>query len=90
MFQMIMESDSISLLKNGLDEKKFNSTLRAICLDTNFKESSPNHYYLEEEYDELDRMIILKIKFDKLGYIIPNLSKWITCSDEYGELNRIK
>lgn len=89
MFQMIIKSNPETLLENGLNEKEFNATLRAICLDTNFKESSPNHYYLEDDYDELGRMFVLEAKFRKLGYIIPNLSKWVTYSDEEGEVDEL-
>lgn len=89
MFQMLIESSPQKILKNGLKIDEFNKTLRDLCLNTNFKESSPNHYYLEDQYDELGRMFVLEAKFRKLGYIIPNLAKWTTYSDEEGEVDEL-
>ena len=89
MFKMIIESDPVALKRNGLDANEFDSFLRDICLDTKFKESSPNHYYLEEDYDELGRMLVLDVKFEKIGYIIPNLKTWLTYSDEEGEVDQL-
>lgn len=89
MFRMTVEGSPDKITNAGLHIEDFNSILRAICLDTDFKESTPNHYYLEEKYDELGRMLVLEAKFRKLGYIIPNLSKWLTYSDEEGEVDEL-
>lgn len=89
MFTMIVESDPEKLKKNGMDVDKFNELLKIICYGTGFIEDSPNHYHLDKNEDEIGAMIVLTAKFDKLGYIIPNLSIWITYSDEDGEVNHL-
>lgn len=89
MFRMLVESNPYKLTDNGMNIDEFNSLLRNICLDTDFKESSPNHYYLEDSNEAIGRMLVLEAKFRKLGYIIPNLSKWVTYSDEEGEVDEL-
>ena len=90
MFSMTLESDHEKIAREGrFSVEEFDSLLRKICLDTNFKESSPGHYYLDESSDELGRMLVLDVKFEKLGYIIPNLKTWLTYSEEEGEVNQL-
>ena len=87
---MTIESDHEKLAKDGkLTPQEFDDLLRILCLDTWFKESSPGHYYLNEEDDELGCMLVLDVKFDKLGFIIPYLKKWVTYSDEEGEVDQL-
>jgi len=90
MFKMLIQSDSEKIKREGkYNIKEFNSILRNACLDSEFKESSPGHYYLPEGSNELGAMFLLEVQFRNLGYIIPNLSKWITWSDREGEVNEL-
>ena len=90
MFNMLTESDHDKISKdNRFSVEEFDCLLRDICLDTNFKEDSPGHFSLDDSFDELGRMLVLEVKFDKIGFIIPNLKKWITYSDEEGEVNQL-
>ncbi len=90
MFCMIIESDHDKILRDGrFTISEFDSLLRGICLDTKFQEYSPGHYFLDDSLDELGRMLVLEVKFEKLGYIIPNLKKWTTYSEEEGEVNQL-
>ena len=82
---MIVESDPEKLKKNGMDVDKFNELLKIICYGTGFIEDSPNHYHLDENEDEIGAMVVLMAKFDKLGYIVPNSSRWTTYCEEDGE-----
>lgn len=45
--------------------------------------------WLKAKQNRIGRMFVLEAKFRKLGYIIPNLSKWVTYSDEEGEVDEI-
>lgn len=89
MFTMIIESDPEKLKRNGMDVDEFNKLLKIICWGTGFVEDSPNHYHLDENEDEIGAMVVLMAKFDKLGYIIPNLSTWITYCEEDGEIDHL-
>lgn len=90
MFSMTIESDHNKIKQDGrfsIDE--FDTLIRNICLDTNFYENAPGHYYLDEKEDELGSMLVLDAKFDVLGYIVPNLKTWITYSEEEGEVDQL-
>ena len=90
MFSMTIESDHDKLTREGLySTEEFDSLVRKLCLDTDFRESSPGHYVLDESADELGRMLVLDVKFDKIGYIIPNLKTWFTVSDEEGTVDQL-
>lgn len=90
MFKMVIESDHEKLKKDGkLSPQEFDNLLRILCLDTGFKESSSGHYYLDEEEDELGCMLVLDVKFDKLGFIVPYLKTWVTYSDEEGMVDQL-
>ena len=87
---MIIESDHEIINKdNRFSVETFDSLLREICLDTNFIEDSPGHYSLEDSFDELGKMLVLEVKFEKIGFIIPYLKKGVTYSDEEGEVNQL-
>lgn len=88
-FTMIIESDPEKLKRNGMDVDEFNELLKIICYGTGFIEDSPNHYHLDENEDEIGAMVVLMAKFDKLGYIVPNLSTWITYDEEDGEVDHL-
>lgn len=82
MFKMIVKAKQEYSSQDNIE------LIRQICLETNFKESSPCHYYLDNQYDELGRMIVLEAKFQKHN-IIPILNEWKTFSDEEGEVNEL-
>ena len=89
MFRMIIESDPQKVKQSGMAIDEFNNLLRAMCLESYFRESSPNHYILDAKHDEVGSMLVLSVRFDIAGFIIPNLSKWITYSDEEGEVDQL-
>jgi hypothetical protein len=90
MFTMTIESNHDKLTRDGIySVEEFDALLRKICLDTDFKESSPGHYVLDDSADELGRMLVLDVKFDKLGYIVPNLKTWLTESDDEGTVDQL-
>lgn len=91
MFSMTIESDHEKIKQDGrFSVEEFDSLVRNICLDTKFQERSPGHYYLDDSLDELGRMLVLDTKFEKVGYIVPNLKKWITYSEEEGEVDQLE
>ena len=90
MFTMTIYGDPKKIVKDGrytIDE--FNVLLRRICTETHFKEKSSGEYYLDEQEDELGRMIVLATKIDKLN-IEGLLKKWTTCSDYEGRVDQLK
>lgn len=88
MFKMVIESNHEKLQNEGLyNIEQFDKTIRDICLETNFTETSPNHYTLSDKYDEIGRMMVLNARFKVAKCVIPNLKTWLTYSDEEGEVN---
>ena len=90
MFRMIIESDHEKLKREGryLPEA-FDAKVRELCLDTNFIEESAGIFTFGDEAAALGRMVVLKAKFYKLGYIVPNLSKWTTFWEDEGEVDEL-
>lgn len=88
MFRMIIESDHEKLKREGrYDPSKFDLELRKICLETHFEETSPSHYVLGSEYDEIGRMMVLNARLETAGCVLSNLKTWVTFSDDEGEVN---
>ena len=93
-FEMIIKSDHEKITKEGkFSVEEFDDLLRWICLDSGFKERVPGRYYYDK-YGEKDypigAMVVLKAKFKKLGYIVPNLLKWITYDRQEGILDELE
>ena len=89
MFTMKLESDPKRIMADGrYTVEEFDAMLRQICLETRFKEKAPGEYYLDDEEDELGRMIVLTARFD-IKHIEPFLKKWLTHSDYEGRVNQL-
>ncbi len=85
MFEMYIKTDERKLREEGRNIETFNGLVRALGLDTEFEESSSNHYFLREENDERECICLLKLKFTQLWYILPFIEEWITYSDTEGK-----
>ncbi len=91
MFRMLIKPNYEKIKSDKtLSADGFDEVLRDICLSSGFREKTPGEYYLDEGEDEMGRMIVLKAKFDKIGYVVPNLTKWITYRDDEGETNELE
>ena len=90
MFTMTIHGDPKKIAKDGrYTINEYNALIRQICTETRFQEKSFGEYYLDEQEDELGRMIVLATKIDKLN--IEGLLKiWTTRSDYEGKINQLK
>lgn len=90
MFEMVVEIDEEKVLREQkYDLEEIKRLIKEACDRARFKQSAPNRYYLEDQYSELGKMLFIKHDFRNNECIMSNLSKWITYSDEDGEIDQL-
>ena len=82
-FIMEFEFDSEKIKKNeALSEDLCYEWLDELCQETRFEKIGKGRYKLNDGEDDLGTLLILSAKFESQSWLLPNLKKWITYSNE--------